>query len=263
MSRVVLITGAASGLGWALSRAHLSAGDQVVLVDRDAALLQQREQECVDPQQIMTCLCDVTDAQQLAEMLVKVDQRFGRLDVLVNNAGITHRSAAAETDPSVFKKVMAVDWQGPVELTQLALPMLKRSAGQIVCIGSMAGWMPVPGRAAYCAAKSALAQFFEVLRLEVAADDVSVLMVYPSFLDTPIERNALGHDGEQAKHARSTVGNIRSADWMAGKILQAVDRRQPWLFPDRLSAFASILWRVWPSMYLRLIRRRFASELQR
>ena len=107
MNRVVLITGAASGLGWALSRAHLSAGDQVVLADRDATLLQQREHECSDSQQVMTCLCDVTDAQQLAEMLVKVDQRFGRLDVLVNNAGITHRSAAAETDPAVVRRVMA------------------------------------------------------------------------------------------------------------------------------------------------------------
>ncbi|MCC1496012.1 SDR family oxidoreductase [Alcanivorax sp. 1008] len=262
MNRVVLVTGAASGLGWALSCAFLAAGDKVVLADRDQQLLQQRKQEC-DPGRILTCVCDVTDQQQLANLIGHVESHFGGLDVLVNNAGITHRSPAADTDAAVLKKVMAVDWQGPVELTLLALPMLKRSAGQIICIGSMAGWMPVPGRAAYCAAKSALAQFFEVLRLEVAADGVSVLMVYPSFLDTPIEQNALGHDGGLAKHARSTVGNIRSAQWMAEKIIGAMDQRRPWLFPDGLSAFASILWRVWPSLYMRLVRRRFASELQR
>lgn len=90
-------------------------------------------------------------------------------------------------DPAVFRKVMPVDWQGAVELTMAALPLLKQSRGQIVCIGSMAGWMPVPGRAAYCAAKSALTQFFEVLRLELEADGIHILMVYPSFLDTPIE----------------------------------------------------------------------------
>ncbi|MDF1628593.1 MAG: SDR family oxidoreductase [Alcanivoracaceae bacterium] len=263
MNRVVLVTGAASGLGWALSRAFLAVGDKVVLVDRDEQLLQQRQQECGEPGRIRTCVCDVTEQQQLASLIAEVDSHFGRLDVLVNNAGITHRSPAADTNAAVLKKVMAVDWQGPVELTLLALPMLKRSGGQIICIGSMAGWMPVPGRAAYCAAKSALAQFFEVLRLEVAADGVAVLMVYPSFLDTPIEKNALGHDGGRAKHSRSTVGNIRSAEWMAEKIIGAMNQRRPWLFPDGLSAFASILWRVWPSLYMRLIRRRFASELQR
>jgi NAD(P)-dependent dehydrogenase (short-subunit alcohol dehydrogenase family) len=259
----VLITGAASGLGWALTGTFLAAGDQVVLADRDEDLLRQRQQECADQTRTLIRTCDVTDRQQLADLVAQVEAHFGRLDVLINNAGITHRSAAADTDPQVLKQVMAVDWQGPVDLTLLALPMLKRSRGQIICIGSMAGWMPVPGRAAYCAAKSALAQFFEVLRLEVSADGVSVLMVYPSFLDTPIEQNALGHDGQKAKHARSTVGNIRSADWMAEKIIAAADNRRAWLFPDGLSAFASILWRVWPSMYMRLIRRRFSSELQR
>lgn len=259
----MLITGAASGLGWALSQAFLAKGARVVLADRDAQLLSQRAQECADASRVLTCLCDVTDPQQLSDLVAQVDSHFGRLDVLVNNAGITHRSAAADTNPEVLRKVMAVDWQGPVELTLLALPMLKRSAGQIICIGSMAGWMPVPGRAGYCAAKSALSQFFEVLRLEVAADGISVLMIYPSFLDTPIEQNALGHDGQRAKHARSTVGNIRSAEWMASGILQAMERRRKWLFPDGLPAFASVLWRVFPSLYIRLIRRRFASELQR
>lgn len=263
MSRVVLITGAASGLGWALSRTFLAAGDRVVLADRDEALLLQRKQECTDPGLVLVSVCDVTDRQQLVDLIFTIERRFERLDILINNAGITHRSAADRTDPAVLKRVMAVDWQGPVELTLLALPMLKKSQGLIVNIGSMAGWMPVPGRAAYCAAKSALAQFFEVLRLELAADGVSVLMVYPSFLDTPIERNALGADGGRAGHARSTVGHIRSADWMAEKIVDAVAKRKLWLFPDGLSAFASILWRIWPSLYIRIIRRRFAGELQR
>ena len=191
------------------------------------------------------------------------ERRFGRIDILINNAGITHRSPAAKTDPAVLKKVMAVDWQGPVDLTLLVLPMLKQTRGIIINIGSMAGWMPVPGRAAYCAAKSALAQFFEVLRLEVEADGIQVMNVYPSFLDTPIEKNALGTDGQPAGHARSTAGNIRSAAWMACRIHAAALLRKRWLFPDRLSAFASILWRVWPSLYIQLIRKRFSQELQR
>lgn len=266
MNKAVLITGAASGLGWALAQAYLAAGDGVVLADRDEDLLRQREAELGDrfagKAPVLISVCDVTDRQQLAALIFAVEKHFGQLDVLINNAGITHRSAAGKTDAAVLKKVMAVDWQGPIELTLLALPLLERSRGKIICIGSMAGWMPVPGRAAYCAAKSALAQFFEVLRLEVAAQGVSVLMVYPSFLETPIERNALGHDGQPAAHVRSTVGHIRNAEWMANKIIHAAQQGKPWLFTDRLASFGSILWRVWPSLYMRLIKRRFASELQ-
>jgi NAD(P)-dependent dehydrogenase (short-subunit alcohol dehydrogenase family) len=263
VNRVVLITGAASGLGWALTQAFLQAGDRVLLADRDAALLRQRERECNDRSRVRIAVCDVTDLVQLRALILDCERHFGVLNVLVNNAGITHRSAAADTDPAVLSSVMAVDWQAPMQLALLALPLLRERQGMIINVGSMAGWMPVPGRAAYCAAKSALAQFFEVMRLELEADGVHILNVYPSFLDTPIEQNALGRDGLPAGHARSTVGQIRSADWMAGQILMAAARSRRWLFPDRLSAFASMLWRLWPSLYLTLIRRRFASELQR
>lgn len=263
MNRVVLITGAASGLGWALTEAFIASGDRVVMADRNESLLLRRATECADRSRVLSFTCDVTDRQQLAGLVFTAERCFGRVDILVNNAGVTHRSPAAKTDPAVLRKVMAVDWQGPVDLTLLLLPMLKKSHGMIINIGSMAGWMPVPGRAAYCAAKSALAQFFEVLRLEIEADGVHVLNVYPSFLDTPIEENALGADGLPAEHARSTVGNVRSAVWMADRIHAAALRRKHWLFPDRLSAFASILWRAWPSLYMKLVRRKFSAELQR
>jgi NAD(P)-dependent dehydrogenase (short-subunit alcohol dehydrogenase family) len=262
VTQVVLITGAASGLGWALARACIARGDRVLLADRDADLLRQRERECNDFSGVHASVCDVTDHHQLVMLISDCERHFGALDVLINNAGITHRSPAAQTEPAVLRKVMAVDWQAPMELALLALPLLRRRRGLIVNIGSMAGWMPVPGRAGYCAAKAALAQFFEVMRLELEAEGVGVVNVYPSFLDTAIEQNALGRDGGPAGHARSTVGHIRSAQWMADKILLACERRDPWVFPDRLSAFASVLWRVWPTLYLRLIRRRFAVELQ-
>lgn len=257
--RVVVITGAASGLGWALAQACVARGDAVVAVDRDADLLAQRAADLgVDT---LALVGDLTDGAFRQHIINETLKRHGRLDVLINNAGITHRSLATRTDPAVFDAVMAVDWQAPVLLAMAALPHLAASRGSIVNIGSMAGWMPVLGRAAYCAAKAALGQFFEVLRGEVKGQGVHVLNVYPSFLDTPIERNALGADGRPAHHARSTVGHTRSADWMAGLIVEALAGRQPWLFPDRLSWFASILWRIWPAQYQRSMQKRFASEL--
>ncbi|MFP3386548.1 SDR family NAD(P)-dependent oxidoreductase, partial [Tritonibacter sp. SIMBA_163] len=86
---------------------------------------------------------------------------LGGVDLLVNNAGITHRSLAADTDPAVLARVMTVDWEAPAALTLALLPDLRARGGGLINIGSMAGWMPVLGRAGYCSAKAAFGQFFE------------------------------------------------------------------------------------------------------
>ncbi len=239
-----------------------AAGHRLVLADVAAEALQQRAEELADPDGVLTVVADVTEAADVGRLVAATEERFGRLDVLVNNAGITHRSAAHRTDPAVFRLVMAVDWQGPVELTLAALPLLRESRGAVVCIGSMAGWMPVPGRAAYGAAKAALGQFFEVLRMELAADGVRVLLVYPSFLDTPIDAHALGEDGAPTGRPRSTVGRLRSAGEIAELVDRALQDGSERLFPDRGPVAASLLWRLLPGVYQRQVRRRFAADLR-
>ncbi|ANH37796.1 2-(R)-hydroxypropyl-CoM dehydrogenase [Nocardioides dokdonensis FR1436] len=258
---VLLVTGAASGLGWALTRHWYAAGHDLVLADIDGAALAARAAD-LDPDRVLALTVDVTDAADLARLVEATQQRFGRLDVLVNNAGITHRSPAYRTDPAVFRTVMAVDWQGPVELTLAALPLLRAGGGTVVCISSMAGWMPVPGRAAYSAAKAALTQFFEVLRLELEPQGVRVLMVHPSFLDTPIDEHALGEDGRPTGRARSTVGRLRSAEETAVQVDAALWAGRRRLFPDRGTVAASLLWRLAPSVYQAQVRRRFADDLR-
>ncbi|WP_133489829.1 SDR family oxidoreductase [Alcanivorax sp. 24] len=259
---VTLITGAASGLGWALAQVAFQRGHRLILVDRDAEALADKSARlaATDPQRVTYHTLDLTDGPARDRLVDRIAAR-GRLDVLINNAGITHRSLAARTDPKVFHQVMAVDWEAPVALTLGCLPLLRDSGGCVINIGSMAGWMPVLGRAGYCSAKAALAQFFEVLRGEVADQGIDVLMVYPSFLATPIERNALGHDGGPAAHARSSVGRVRSAEWMAERVWDAFERGDKRLFPDRFTFLASLLWRLAPDLYHRLMRRRFAMEL--
>ncbi|SEE36604.1 SDR family NAD(P)-dependent oxidoreductase [Pseudomonas anguilliseptica] len=256
----ILITGAASGLGWELARAYHGQGCNLLLTDINAAGLSTRVNE-LGAERVIGLPGDITDPHLHQQLLQACSERFGRLDVLINNAGITHRSPTLHTDPAVFRKVMAVDYQAPVELPLSALPLLRRSRGQVIAIGSMAGWMPVLGRAGYCAAKSALGQFFEVLRAEIARDGIKMLLVYPSFLDTPIEQNALGGDGKQAQHGRSTIGQIRGADWMAAQILQAQVQGRERLFPDRGSWLASLLWRIAPGFYYRKMSARFAGEM--
>jgi len=257
----VLITGAASGLGWELSQVFFKRGDRVLLVDRDADGLNARATE-LNSDRVLTLVCDLSDDAAIAAIATAVNDKLGALDILVNNAGITQRSLAAITQPGVMKTVMKIDWQAPMELALTLLPALYKTRGSIINIGSMAGWMPVPGRAGYCSAKSALAQFFEVLRMEEAANGIHILMVYPSFLDTPIEKNALGGDGGPARHARSTLGRIDSAGELAQNIVHALNQKKPRLFPNKFTLFASILWRIAPSLFQRLTLKRFAVELE-
>ncbi len=156
---------------------------------------------------------------------------------------------------------MAVNYHAPVELTQGLLAELKAASGCVVNISSMAGWMPVLGRAGYCAAKSALHQYFEVFREEVRNEGVSVLMVYPSFLATTIEQNALAGDGGRAKHQRSTVGVVRSPEWMANEIVVAWEQGRERWFPKDLSLIGSFLYRLAPAIFLKQLRKSFQVEL--
>lgn len=262
--KTVLITGAASGLGWALSRQAFAQGYRVILTDMNAELLQARAEYLaqVDVDRVICRTLDVTDGDAITALALWLQSQPFALDLLVNNVGITHRSLAEKTEMPVFRKVMQVDWAAPVELATVLLPQLKQSRGGIINIGSMAGWMPVLGRAGYCSAKSALGQFFEVLRCEVSRYGVHILMVYPSFLDTPIETNALGHDGKPAAHARSMVGKMQTPEDLAERVFLAYNKKQKRLFPDRFTWFASLLWRLAPDLYQRMMVRKFASELE-
>tara|TARA_B100000676_G_scaffold246343_1_gene249131 strand:+ start:443 stop:1240 length:798 start_codon:yes stop_codon:yes gene_type:complete len=262
--KTVLITGAASGLGWALSQQAFALGHRVIMTDQNVVLLAARADALAsrDPARVTFRALDVTDSEAISALVGWLEEKEGGLDILINNAGITHRSLAEKTNIEVLRKVMAVDWQAPVEMAVACLPLLRRGGGGIINIGSMAGWMPVLGRAGYCSAKSAMSQFFEVLRGEVAQQGVHILMVYPSFLDTPIETNALGHDGLPASHSRSTVGEIRTPEWMAERVFEAYYRKKKRLFPDRFTWFASLLWRLLPDLYQHMMVRKFAAELK-
>lgn len=265
---VTLITGAASGLGWELAQRYADLGHRLVLVDLDGDALSDRLEQlrrANGAAEHISLVRDITENGAADDIAARVREQFGQLNLLVNNAGITHRSLAECTRFSVYRRVMAVDYFAPLELTLALRPLLNAAPAHpdngVLVIDSMAGWMPVLGRSGYCAAKAALHQFFETARAEGLIKADQLTLVYPSFLDTPIERNALGHDGQKARHRRTSVGRIRTAGWMAERIIDSHRRRQQRCFPDRFTAAAALLYRLWPSLYLRLMRARLATEL--
>ncbi|MGB7994863.1 MAG: SDR family NAD(P)-dependent oxidoreductase [Photobacterium halotolerans] len=255
---VAILTGAASGLGRDLA-IRLSYGYRLYLIDRDQDKLTELAATLEDSRFFV---CDLADSHAIDTLMADIRQREPEIALLINNAGITHRSLSRITQPAVIEKVMAVNFFAPVRLTQGLLPLLVQHQAKVVNISSMAGWMPVMGRAGYCASKSALHQYFETFRAEMRSDGVTVLMVYPSFLDTPIEHNALNGDGGRSRHQRSMVGKMRTSSWMAEQIVTAIQQKRERLFPDAFTHFSSLLYRLLPRVFLHLMSRKFATELE-
>ncbi|WP_105103863.1 SDR family NAD(P)-dependent oxidoreductase [Microbulbifer pacificus] len=266
--KVFVVTGAAGGLGWALvqalEKAYANQGPlRFALIDVEANAVAARARELaarnVDAD---VFVADLSSESAVAELCVRLRNRYGCVDLLVNNAGITHRSLSTLTSNAVIRRVMAVDYHAPVELAQGLMDELRAASGCVINISSMAGWMPVLGRAGYCAAKSALHQYFETFREEVRDEGVRVLMVYPSFVATNIDTNALAGDGGRAQHAQSTVGQVRSADWMASEIVRALMTGKERLFPRDKSLLGAYLYKFAPKLFLRQMVKNFRVELE-
>jgi NAD(P)-dependent dehydrogenase (short-subunit alcohol dehydrogenase family) len=260
--QTVLVTGAASGLGRALALGFAAAGARVVALDRDSAGLESLRAELESlGRDCLALSCDVTDAAACERAVAAGIDRFGGLDVLVNNAGVSHRSAFARTDLAVIRRVMEVNFFGAVNCTRAALPALVAARGLVIAISSVAGYTPLVARTGYAASKHAMHGFFESLRAELAPRGVAVTMVCPSFIATRIDRNALGGDGGPVRHAQVTVGTPLTAETAAARIVAAAPNRPRMLFVGRTARQAWWLSRVAPGLYERIMARRLAAEM--
>ncbi len=258
---VVVVTGAAGGLGRGLCLHFAQAGARIAALDRDAVALRGLAAELrVLGHEPLCVPCDVSDAQACTDAMGEVAAHFGGIDMLVNNAGISHRSAFAQTRPDVIRRVMDVNFFGAVHCTHAALPSLRASRGMVVAVSSVAGFSPLIARTGYAASKHALHGFFDSLRTELADDGVDVLLVCPSFIAIGIDRAALDGDGRPARHPRATTGAQASPGEVAEAVFAAASRgRQLLLF----GATARLAWwisRLAPRLYAALMRRRLRGE---
>ncbi len=168
---------------------------------------------------------DLSEWTALGEKAAAVLDRFGHVDILVNNGGITHRGLALETKLEVDKRIMDVDYFGQIALTKAVLPsMVERRSGHIVVTTSVAGVMPAPWRTAYCGAKHALHGFFEALRLEIWRENIRITMVCPGPVRTRVSLNALTGTGEPYGKMDPLISSGLSADACARAILNGVAR---------------------------------------
>lgn len=263
-NKVVVITGAAGGMGRALCRRFGRAGAKIALLDLHRETLNDFVRELKQTGiQTLALPCDVTNESACENAMQNIIANFGSIDVLINNAGITQRSAFEKTQTSVFRKVMEVNFFGALHCTKAALPALLKSQGLIIVMSSIAGFSPLYGRSGYSASKYALHGLFESLRSELKAKGVRVMMVCPGFTATDIEKNALGGDGRPTTHPRSTTGKIATPDEVAEAIYRGVLRNKRLLVLSTVGKLAYLVSRFFPASYERVMTKRLRQELER
>lgn len=255
--RVVVITGAAHGIGRALALTFAARGARIAALDRDHAGLSETLAALGDPgghwHRALTV--DITDDAQVRAAFETITNALGGVDVLINNAGLSHHSLAHETSHAVLDQVMQVNFHGAVRCTLAALPSLRRRKGAVAVMSSVAGFAPLHARSAYAASKHALHGWFDTLRAELAPDEVDVLIVCPSFVRTDIDRRALAGDGGPARTDKPIAGRLASPETIAAQVVDALVRRRRRLTPTPVSRVAWWLSRLAPDLYQSLMLR--------
>lgn len=247
--KVVIITGASSGIGLACAREFSRHEFKVVLAARSIDTLQIIKQEinAYNPD-VLVVKVDVSNEDDCKRLVEETILRFGRIDILINNAGISMRAIFKDLDLNVLRKLMDTNFWGTVYCTKYALPYILENKGSIVGVSSIAGFMGLPGRTGYSASKFAMHGFLETVRVEHLKQHLHVMIVAPGFTSSNIRKTALAADGSAQGETPRDENKMMSPDKVAKHIYRGIKwrRRQIVLtFQGKLGVF---LKRIVPSM---------------
>lgn len=225
--QVIWITGASSGIGEALANAFSRSGAKVVLSSRRESELLRVRDECikggVDAGNLLLLPLDVLDYEALPGAVQAVMGAWGRVDMLINNAGTSQRSFCLDTDMQVYRTLFELNVLAQIALTKAVLPvMVEQGSGHILVTASVAGKVGVPLRTGYCAAKHAVMGFFDALRTEVAHLGIKVTTIVPGFIRTNIGANALTGSGAPTGKADADIDSGMDVNECASEILQGI-----------------------------------------
>lgn len=225
-NKVIIITGASSGIGKALAFAFGQEGANIVITGRKKEPLFEVSDELTKRGiNNLAIISDVSIEADNIEMVNKTIEKFGKIDVLINNAGISMRSMFEDCEIDVIKKVMDINFYGTVYATKYALPYIKETKGSIVGISSIAGYRGLPVRTGYSASKFAMNGFLEALRTELLHTGVHVLTACPGFTASNIRVASLGSDGSSKGDSMRDEGKMMSSEEVAHHILKSVKNR--------------------------------------
>lgn len=254
----VWITGASSGIGEALATAFAQHGAHLILSSRKEADLQRVAAACeaAGAMSVLVQPLDLADHVSIPGIAQAVLQKVGKIDVLVNNGGISQRALALETTLEVDKKLMEVNYFGTVTLTKAVLPnMLTHQLGRIVTITSLMGKFGSPYRSSYAAAKHALHGFFDSLRAELGEAPIKITLICPGFIKTNISINALTGSGAQLGTMDEATGKGLEPGYLARKILSCIEKGKEEAYFGGKEILGVYLKRFFPSYLSKLIKK--------
>ncbi len=228
---VIVITGASEGIGAEMARQWARRGKAdtaLVLAARNVEKLEAVATECrAFGSQVLVQRCDVGVQAECVALINAAMQAFGRIDTLVNNAGMSAQALFSDvTDLGWYETLMRINHWGSVWCTHAALPQLKATRGRIVGVSSLAGLVGVPGRTAYCGTKFAMTGFFEALRVELLSAGVSVTLAYPGVVATEIRYRGFNAKGEAAGQSGLDETGAMSIETCARLIIDGTEARE-------------------------------------
>ena len=260
-NKVIVITGASSGIGKACAWHFAKNGSKVVLASRSNDKLKIISQEMMSAgYQVLNVQADVSIEEDCQNLISETISKFKVIDVLINNAGISMRATLEDMDLSVMKKVMDINFYGTVFCTKYALPHILKSKGSIVGVSSIAGHKGLPARTAYSASKFAMQGFLESLRIENLKKGLHVLITCPGFTASNIRNTALSKDGEVQKESPRDESKMMTPEKVAEYIYKAIVNRQNSLILTINGKLTVLLNKLLPSLVDHLVYNHLKKE---
>ena len=255
--KVIIITGASSGIGKALAFECARQGARLVLASRSA--IDDPELRKISAA-ILYVPTDVTKESDCQALIQKAVDKFGRIDVLICNAGISMRALFAEVDLNVIRQLMDTNFWGTVYCTKYALPYLLQSRGSVVGVSSIAGYKGLPGRSGYSASKFAMQGFLEVLRIENLKKGLHVLIACPGFTASNIRNVALSKNGTAQGETPLDESKLMPAEDVANKIIAAIKQKKHRLILTSQGKMTVLLNKFFPEFMDKMVYNHMAKE---
>ncbi len=257
--KVIIITGASSGIGKALAMEFSKQEAKVVIAARRIEIM-EKIKESLKNEQMHIVKTDVSKEADCKNLIESSVNRFGKIDVLINNAGISMRALFVNVELHVLKKVMDTNFWGAVYCTKYALPHLLKSKGSVVGISSIAGYTGLPARSGYSASKFAMQGFLEVLRTENLKTGLHVLIACPGFTSSNIRNTALKEDGSKQKESPRDESRMMGAESVAKKIVRATQKRKNTLILTTTGKATVLLNKFFPNVVKKITYKALSRE---
>ena len=259
-NKVIWITGASSGIGLEMAKQLDLLGAKLILSSRNIEALNTLKTKLSSPEKHFVCALDLEKSSEFEKITQSIIEKYSKIDILINNGGISQRANAMKTSLEVDRKIMEVNYFGNIALSKCVLPyMLQSGRGQIVVVSSIAGKFGFYLRSAYSASKHALHGFYESLAMEEFNNGIRVTMVCPAKINTPISVNAINEKGTKSGIMDNNQRKGMPVSTCVKKIIRAIKHQKHEVIIGGEGVFAIKLKAFIPSLFRKLIRKQSAT----